>query len=177
MKKLMLAMSLAGLVACGGTSPQSDEDKSALESDCQAARKDFQAADAGLKKWFDTAHGYAIFPNVGKGGLIVGGAHGRGQVYEKGAMIGWSTMTEASIGLQAGGQAFREVIFFKDASSFKNFKEGNFELAANASAVAASKGASTTTDYSNGVAIFTVAKGGLMAEAAVAGQKFKFETK
>jgi len=175
MKRLSLSLVLAALAACGSTTPRTDTDKQIMTQEVESAKAAFLAADAGMKKWFDTAYGYAIFPDIGKGGLGIGGAHGRGQVFEQGKMVGWTDMKQATIGLQAGGQAYSEVIFFKDKTALDGFKQGNYEFSANASAVAASSGASATADYANGVCVFTHAKGGLMAEASIGGQKFNYE--
>ena len=155
--------------------------------------------DAGQSgTFFANSYGYAVFPTVGKGGLIVGGAHGSGRVYEKGTYVGDSSITELSVGLQAGGEAFSEIIFFEDKRAFDEFTTGNFEFSAQAQAVAIKSGASaqagttgsnagakggnkqdatTAGAYYKGMAVFTVAKGGAMAEMSIAGQKFKFEKK
>ncbi len=145
--------------------------------------------------FFSTAYGYAVFPTIGKGGIVVGGAHGSGRVYEKGKVIGDSSMTQVSVGLQLGGQAYSEIIFFQDESALKKFTSGNFEFGADASVVAITaaanasasttgssagasggkKDATTVGKYSKGMATFTVAKGGLMYEAAIAGQKFSYK--
>jgi lipid-binding SYLF domain-containing protein len=149
-------------------------------------------------KFFTSAYGYAVFPTVGKGGLIVGGAHGKGHVYAKGKYIGNTTVTQLSVGFQAGGQAYSQIIFFEDKRALDEFTSGNFEFDAGASAVAitaaaggqagtqgASAGASggkkdaTTVGsaYYKGMAVFTIVKGGAMFEASVAGQKFTYESK
>ena len=122
----------------------------------------------------DEAHAYAIFPTVGKGAITVGGAHGNGQVYERGELIGYARLNQVSMGFALGGQSYSEVVFFADRDALEDFQSGNFELGAQASAVAVTAGASADASYDNGVAIFTLAKGGLMYEAAVAGQKFGY---
>ena len=146
-------------------------------------------------KFFDSAYGYAIFPTVGKGGLGIGAAYGKGRVYRGGVHTGESSMTQVSIGFQIGGQAYSEIIFFKDEQAYRDFTSGSFEFGAQASAVAINAGANAqagTTgnsagagqsggsqaakaSYINGMAVFTAAKGGLMVEAALAGQSFTFE--
>lgn len=146
-----------------------------LAGESQQAIANFQKADSTLKTFFDNSAGYAVFPNVGKGGLIVGGAHGKGLVYEKGGVIGQASMSQASIGAQAGGQSFAEVIFFESPEALENFKSGKFEMSAEVSAVAAAEGASKAARYKQGVAVFTLPKKGLMVQASVGGQKFKFE--
>jgi lipid-binding SYLF domain-containing protein len=146
--------------------------------------------------FFDSCYGYAVFPTIGKGGLIVGGAHGKGHVYEKGKFIGNTSMTQLSVGFQAGGQAYSQMIFFEDKRALEEFTNGNFEFEAGVSAVAitaaaggtagttgASAGASggkkdaTTVGsaYYKGMAVFTIVKGGAMYQATVAGQKFTFD--
>ena len=128
-----------------------------------------------IGKYFNSAYGYAVFPSIGKGGLGVGGATGNGTIYKGGAVVGDCRMTQVSFGFQAGGQAYSEVIFFQNADAFKRFTGDNFEFAAQASAVAITEGGSIDVDYRDGILIFTHAKGGLMYEAAVGGQKFKTE--
>ena len=128
-----------------------------------------------LKAYFKKARGYAVFPNIGKGGIGIGGARGSGEVFEKGNVIGRTTVTQVSIGFQLGGQAFSQIIFFKDKKSLERFTEGNFEFGASASAALISEGANATADYSDGVAVLTYSKGGLMYEASIGGQKFSYE--
>jgi lipid-binding SYLF domain-containing protein len=157
--------------------PSFSQDKKAqsLMTDAAAAKTAFLEQDKGLSKFFNSAAGYVIFPNVGKGGLGIGGAAGQGILYEKGAAKGKASLTQVTIGLQAGGQAYREVIFFESQKELDNFKKNKFEFAAQVSAVAASAGAAANAKYNEGVAVFTMAKKGLMYEASVGGQKFKFE--
>jgi lipid-binding SYLF domain-containing protein len=146
--------------------------------------------------FFKTCYGYALFPTIGKGGFVVGGAHGKGRVYEKGKYIGDTTVTQLSVGFQAGGQAYSQIIFFEDKRALDEFTKGNFEFEAGVSAVAitaaAGGSAGTTgasanasggkkdattvgTSYYKGVAVFTIVKGGAMYQATVAGQKFTYE--
>jgi len=147
--------------------------------------------------FFDTAYGYAVFPNIGKGGVGIGGAYGKGHVYEKGQYVGDTSMTQVSVGLQLGGQGYSQIVFFQDERAFKEFTGGNFEFGAEASAIAitaaasakgstggSSAGASggkndakTVGSYNKGMATFTIAKGGLMYEASISGQKFKYSPK
>ena len=128
-----------------------------------------------LRPYFKKARGYAVFPNIGKGGIGIGGARGKGEVFEKGNVIGSTTLTQISIGFQLGGQAFSQIIFFKDKKSLERFTEGNFEFGASASAALISEGANASADYSDGVAVLTFSKGGLMYEASIGGQKFTYE--
>jgi len=181
MRSLITLVLIAGTTAflggCGSTKPASDKDAETLNAECQAAMTALKAKDSSISKWFDTAHGYVLFPSIGKGAVGIGGAHGRGQVYDQGKMVGYSTISQATIGLALGGQSFTEVIFFKDKTALSAFEEGNYQLTAQASAVAVKEGAAAGSAYSNGVKVFTLVKGGLMAEAAVGGQKFSYEHK
>jgi lipid-binding SYLF domain-containing protein len=135
----------------------------------------FKEKDPGMAKVFADAYGYAIFPTVGKGAIGIGGARGKGDVFERGIRIGRSTLTQVTIGFQLGGQAYSEVIFFKDKTALDDFKRGNFEFDAQASAIALTARASRDLAYNRGVAIVTMAKGGLMYEASVGGQKFSYK--
>src|SRR5258705_2152336 len=146
-----------------------------LRTESDHAVAAFKKADTSLDKFFSDSAGYAVFPNVGKGGLVVGGARGRGLVYQKNEILGVATMTQASIGAQAGGQTFAEVIFFESPAALNDFKAGKFAMSAEVSAVAAAEGASKTANYKHGVAVFTLPKKGLMVQASIGGQKFKFE--
>ena len=130
---------------------------------------------AGLKPYFKRAKGYAVFPNIGKAGIGIGGARGKGEVFERDEVIGSTTVTQLSIGLQLGGQAFSQIIFFKDKKDLERFTQGNFEFGASASAALITEGANASADYSDGVAVLTFSKGGLMYEASIGGQKFSFQ--
>jgi lipid-binding SYLF domain-containing protein len=136
---------------------------------------DMTNKDPGMSKFFDGAAGYAVYPNVGKGGIGIGGAHGKGLVIVDNKAIAETSLSQITIGLQLGGQVYAEFIFFKDKTALGHFQRGNFELGAQASAVAVTLGASADADYDKGVAIFTNVGGGLMYEASVGGQKFKYE--
>lgn len=146
-----------------------------LKTEAQQTKDAFIRTDSGLAAFFNEAAGYALFPSVGKGGFILGGAHGQGLVYEKQKQIGQTSLSQASIGAQVGGQSFSEVIFFETAAALQDFKEGKFEMSADVSAVVAGEGASKSAKYAHGVAVFTMAKKGLMVQASIGGQKFTFE--
>jgi lipid-binding SYLF domain-containing protein len=148
-------------------------------------------------KYFNNSYGYAVFPTIGKGGIGIGGAYGKGRVYKQGVHVGYTDVTQVTIGFQLGGQAYSQMIFFKDQRAFNEFTSGNFEFGAQATAVAITAGASaaatttgtstgisggqhdatTTGHYHKGMATFTVAKGGLMYEASIGGQKFTYTPK
>lgn len=145
-----------------------------IVNDAKDAKEEFIKSDGLIKNLFNNAYGYVILPNVGKGGMGIGGAAGNGAVFQGGTLIGMAKMTQVTIGFQWGGQAYREVIFFESKADLDRFKENRLELSAQASAVAVTAGASANAKYKDGVMIFTQAKGGLMYEASIGGQKFKF---
>jgi len=150
---------------------------SSYHAKAQEAIATFKEKDPSVQRFFDAAAGYVVIPTVGKGGFGIGGARGKGILYENSVVTAIVTMTQLSIGFQMGGQAYSEFIFFEDDATLTNFKRGNYELGAQASAVAITAGASADAEFNGGMAIFTQAKGGLMYEASVGGQKFKVEPK
>ena len=167
--------------------------------DVDTAIENFRGAGAG--DFIDDAYGYAVFPSIGKGGIGIGGAHGKGEVFRGGKKVGKTKMSQITYGLQLGGQVYSQMIFFRDERAFDDFTSGNFEFGAQATAVALTAGAQASTtsggggntssgtdadsskvnaddkeyDTRSGMATFTIAKGGLMYEATLGGQKFKYE--
>jgi len=179
MRNASAALLLGLLFGCAGSGWDPDVDEAAEKDEGTTAGAAetiarFKRADPSMKRFFDGAHGYAVFPTVGKAGLGVGGAYGEGEVYEQGKLVGTSSLTQLTIGLQLGAQGYSEIVFFADKRALSDFQGGNFELSAQASAVAVTAGASADASYDNGVAIFTMTKGGLMYEASVGGQKFGY---
>lgn len=186
MKHRRVPLTTAGMIAALGVAACSDY-RSSNEGMVSAqsssagiyAAKDtvhrFKMTDPTLKRFFDESVGYAVLPVVTKGALVVGAAHAdEGVLFESGKPVGSVEMTQVTLGAQIGGQDFTEIIFFQNKGTLDHFKKNNLEFAANASAVAASAGAGATSDFSNGVAVFTMPIGGLMAEAAIGGQGFKY---
>lgn len=163
------------LGACASTRPPVGAKRDYLVANAQATVSLFEQRDPQIERFFTRSYGYAVFPTVAKGAIGIGGANGRGLVYEENNLVGYTTLSQATFGLQLGGQTYSEIIFFKDMIDLKHFQEGKFEFNAQASAVAIHSGASADADYSRGVAIFTMTKGGLMYEASVGGQKFTYE--
>ena len=158
-----------------------DPIKKSRDPDTGARQKTIVALEAfkeipELQPFFEQADGFAVFPNVAKAGIGIGGAGGKGEVFQNAKVIGSTSLKQISIGFQLGGQAFMEIIFFKEQRDTDRFTEGNFEFGAQASAVLIKQGVSVETAYSNGIAVFTIAKGGLMYEASIGGQKFRFES-
>ena len=153
-----------------------DKDVAKLKPEVEQSLEAFKKADSGLEPLVREAAGYAVFPSAGKGGFVLGGAHGSGLVYEKGdKLIGSAKLSQFSVGAQIGGQAFAELILFENAEALTRFKESRFEMGANLSAVAAAEGKAKTAKYNEGVMVFTRPLKGLMAEASIGGQKFKFD--
>ena len=186
---LLMTVALGSMV-----SPLARADDDAAK--CAETLKLFQGAGESAT-FFKNSYGYAVFPTIGKAGLGIGGAHGSGCVYEKGKQVGTAKMNQVSFGWQAGAQGYSLLVFFEDERAFKEFTSGNFEFGAKASAVAITAGASagagtsgtsagasagksdattkTRTGYEKGIASFSIIKGGLMYEAALAGAKFKYK--
>jgi lipid-binding SYLF domain-containing protein len=154
---------------------QSRSKKNKIIADSKAAKVEFIKVDPLLKGLFDKAFGYVIFPNVGKAGFGIGGAAGNGAVYENAKLVGFSKLSQLSLGFQAGAQAYREVIFFESKKDMERFKNSQLEFAAQVSAVAVTAGSSANVKYAEGVMVFTMQKGGLMYEASVGGQSFNFK--
>ena len=186
MRTRFLAVTISLLLNLQATSASADE-----YIDTVSTFK--SAGESG--SFFNNSYGYAVFPTIGKGGFWIGGAYGSGRVYRLGSAVGDTTMAQLSIGFQLGGQAFSQIIFFKDKRAFTEFTEGNFEFGADAGVVAITAGANASAStrgvsagasagkndantvgrYYKGMAIFTIAKGGLMYEATVSGQKFSYQ--
>lgn len=175
MKTLFLGLLMA--LVTTATFAQKEEKDEKIIKDSESAKAAFLKDDPSMSKFFDSAFGYVILPNVGKGGLGVGGAAGNGAVYQGGQLIGFAKMTQVTVGFQAGGQAYSEVIFFESEDVFARLKANKVEMSAQVSAVAAAAGASANAKYVDGVAVFTRTKGGLMYEASVGGQKFNYRAK
>jgi lipid-binding SYLF domain-containing protein len=170
------ATSLLALSACA-TAPATVEGKAEIEQDAAAALAKAKATDPSLASVFDAATGYAVFPSVGKGGIGVGGAYGKGVLYEDGRAVGYCDLSQASIGFQLGGQSYTEIIAFDNREAATAFKEGRFRFDAQATAVALKSGTGANAKYTNGVAVFTMDESGLMYEASVGGQKFSYQVR
>jgi lipid-binding SYLF domain-containing protein len=146
------------------------------DAKCQETVATFKKKDPGIEKFFKDGVGYAVFPSIAKGAIGIGGATGEGCVYAGGGQIGTARLSQVTVGLQLGGQSYSELIFFQTAKTLDGFKNSDFSFDAQVSAVAITSGASANAAYRNGVAVFTVAKGGLMYEASVGGQKFSYKS-
>ena len=184
-RSLQVFLAMAALVCASALADDFDDTTALFKNAGQSA------------SFFNNSYGYAVFPNIAKGGLGVGAAHGKGRVYQQGKYVGDTSMTQVSIGLQAGGQAYSQIVFMEDKRSFDEFTSGNFgfdasvgavAITASASASASTQGGGTSTSagkndattqgkYHKGMAVFTIVKGGAMYEASVAGQKFSYKAK
>ncbi len=175
MKRKISILTIALFLGIFTVNAQSKAKVLRLIKEAELAKQEFLEADFQMEKHFDNAYAYIIFPNVGKGAFWIGGAAGTGICYENGQIIGVVKMTQINIGLQWGGQAYREIIFFENKKVLDKIKQDNLKVAAQVSAIAATEGASANAEYENGIMIFTMGKGGLMLEASVGGQTFKFK--
>jgi lipid-binding SYLF domain-containing protein len=179
MKNVFAISTIVGFVAllaagCA-TAPKSDAGRTQLTDDTTTALKQARQADPSLNTFLQNSSGYAVFPRVTKGALGVGGSYGRGTVYASGNLVGYADITQATVGLQAGGQEFREIVVFESPGDVDRFKAGKLTTAANLSAVALKSGAAESAKYTDGVAVFVQPIGGLMVEAAVGGQQFTYQ--
>ncbi|TKD60524.1 YSC84-related protein [Flavobacterium sp. ASW18X] len=172
--KTLKSIALTLAMVCSTALTAQDKKQEKLIVDAHKAHEQLVKADTGLENFFTNSAGYVIFPNVGKGGFIVGGASGNGVVYENGNIAGYANLKKLNVGLQAGGQAIIEVIFFETEEDLAEFKTDNFQFSAEASAVAVKSGIAYNAKYKDGVAVFALPKAGLMADASVGGQKIEF---
>lgn len=152
---------------------QNTKDKR-LINDAEKATNNFTRGNTQMQGIFDKAYGYAVFPNIGKGAAGIGGALGSGIVYEQGKMIGSAKMRQLTVGLQIGGQSYREIIFFEDKDALDRFKSYSFEFSSETSAAAINEANDNEPEYNNGILVFTQKKTGLMYDASVGGQKFDY---
>ena len=174
LSKLGLVMWFIAFTSCGpGKSGNADD----LMQDVMEAKTAISQANENVEELFDSSVGYAVFPNVGKGAYIIGGASGNGVVYENGTMVGYSNLKQVDVGLQIGGKAYREVLFFETQEALDDFKDGEYELSGNATAVIIEKGKSKTIKFQDGIGVATMPKAGAMVGVSVAGQRFGFTEK
>lgn len=152
------------------------DDQSRIITESKDAKASFKKADPSMDDLFTKSAGYVVFPNVGKGAAGVGGAAGKGTVYEHGVPVGTAQMVQVTVGAQAGGQAYREIIFFENKEALDRFMNNKFEFSGQASAVAVKSGAAADAQYRDGVKVFSQEKGGLMVEASLGGQKFTYKS-
>lgn len=167
-------ISLVTLAACA-TAPETTEGKAELRHTSAETLAKAQQNDPTLQSFIRNSAGYAVFPTIGKGAIGVGGAYGKGDLYQNGMVVGYCDMSQATIGLQLGGQAYTEILVFENPPAVERFKNGNFRFNAQATAVALKSGAGANAKFVDGVAVFTMDEAGLMYEAAIGGQKFSYQ--
>jgi lipid-binding SYLF domain-containing protein len=170
---IVFSMILAAL-SIPTISTAQDQSQARIINDSKVAKASFKKADPTMESLFKNSAGYVIFPNVGKGGVGIGGAAGKGTVYQKGMPVGTAQMIQATVGAQAGGQAYREIIFFENRDALDRFMENKIEFSEQVSAIAVKSGAAADANYRNNVVVFSQEKGGLMLEASLGGQKFMY---
>jgi lipid-binding SYLF domain-containing protein len=168
------AITMVVLSACS-TAPSSVQGKTDIRKDAATAFSKAQVSDPSLTGVLRSAAGYAVFPSIGKGGAVVGGAYGKGVLYVNGSQVGFCDLSQASIGAQLGAQVYTEIVCFEDSKSVDHFRQGKLNFDAQASAVALKSGAGANAKYKNGVAVFTMDEAGLMAEASIGGQRFTYQ--
>ncbi|WP_424492937.1 hypothetical protein [Salinimicrobium sp. GXAS 041] len=173
MKKYAFTSIILLLLATTVSSQNSKQQE--IINDAERALQTLVQKDAGVQQLLDQSTGYVIFPNVRKGAYIVGGASGNGAVYENGKLIGMADLKQLDVGLQLGGQAFIQALFFKSQETLDRFKEGNFKLSGKVSAVALDKGKAESIQFRDGIGVVTMPKAGAMIEVSVGGQKFGFQ--
>ncbi|HVV03514.1 MAG TPA: YSC84-related protein [Puia sp.] len=172
---VIFLMILSGLYSTRIAMAQ-DKAQEKIITESKKAKASFLKSDPSMENLFKHSAGYAIFPNVGKGAVGVGGAAGKGAVYEKGTLVGTAQMVQVTVGAQAGGQAYREIIFFENKDALDRFMQNKVEFSGQASAIAVKAGTSANANYRNGVVVFSQEKGGLMLEASLGGQKFTYKS-
>jgi lipid-binding SYLF domain-containing protein len=165
---------LAAMTGCA-TAPSSAEGKAALSSDVNSALARAKVRDPSLQAFLQKAHGYAILPGVAKGAFGVGGAYGQGEVFERGAKIGYCDLSQATIGPSLGGQTYTEIIVFENQAALDDFKAGRVKFAGQATAVGLRAGSGANAQYRDGVHVLTLDEQGLMLEASIGGQTFTFQ--
>lgn len=165
-----IALTLAGCA----TAPPKRESKAVLKAECDEAIALFKAKEPAINKFFQSAYGYAVLPKIFKAAFIGGGAYGRGQVYERGQMIGFCDMKQATLGFSFGGEFFREIIFFRERDDLAQFMNGKFTMSAQITGVALTAGAAGKADYKYGMAAFIDTDAGLMVDASLGGQHFTY---
>jgi lipid-binding SYLF domain-containing protein len=174
-KSVVAFAALCCLVAGCSTAPKTAEKRDKLRSNASSTLDSMAATDPTLRDFLSRSYGYAVYPSVGKAGAVAGGAYGQGVVYEQGQPVGYSDLTQASVGAQLGGQTYKEVIVFENAAALDRLKGGTYSLGAGVSAVLVKSGAAREARFKDGVAVFVHPKAGAMAEASVSGQKLSYQ--
>ncbi len=174
MKTVSLTV-FAVIILCGCAAvPETAEKKDTLHAEVAEAIAVFKSADPKIQRFFDRSYAYTVLPKVFKGAFWLGGAYGKGEVYEQNLLAGYCTISQATLGFSFGGEFFREIVFFRDKEDFDTFRESGYTFAAQATATALTVGAAVKAGYDRGVAVFIASDVGLMVDASLGGQKFSF---
>jgi lipid-binding SYLF domain-containing protein len=171
---LVSVIAFGSMVSCA-TAPDTVDERQTLESRARTTVQEMTAQDADLRDLIAGSYGYVVFPEIGKGGAVVGAAWGRGVMFEQGRPTGFVELNQGSIGAQLGGQTFAELIVLQDARAAERIRSGTFEIGGNVSAVVLKAGAAKSATFTDGVAVFQMPRGGMMVELSVAGQKLNYE--
>ncbi len=171
---ILAAMAFVVMAGCA-TAPKTAKEKSALITEANSTLNAMMIRDPGIRNVVDRSAGYVVFPKIAKGGLLVGGAYGRGVVYHHGRAVGYAELNQGSLGAQIGGQTFSELIVFQDPNKLAKLENGKFDIGANASGVVVTAGAAASANFDQGMAVFLMPSGGLMAELSLAGQQINFQ--
>jgi lipid-binding SYLF domain-containing protein len=158
------------------TAPENPQEQAVLSAQVNEAIAIFKEKDPSIDKFFKQSYGYAVLPKIVKGAFWLGGAYGRGEVYEKGQIVGYCDMSQATIGFSFGGEFFREIVFFRDKSDLDSFKTDQFTFSAQVTGIAVTMGAAAKADYQSGLAVFIAPDQGLMIDASLGGQRFNYVT-
>lgn len=178
LKPIGMITGLLLLAAGCATTPKTPEKRQQLQNEAQNTLNVMKSRDARITPLLNSSYAYVIFPKIGKGGVLVGGAYGRGVVYQNGQLIGYAELNQASIGAQLGGQTFSQLILFRDQPALETFKRGGFSSSAAASVVALTTGLASKVDFGRqGTAIIVMPRGGLMGELSLAGQTINYQPK
>jgi lipid-binding SYLF domain-containing protein len=173
---LLCGCAVVGVWGCS-TAPKTPEARDVLDAEVKETIAAFQKKDPDIDRFFKSSYGYVVFPRVQKAALIAGGAYGKGEVFENNKFIGYSDLTQATVGFSIGGAFFREIVFFETQKDFKQFIMGEYVFAAQAMGVAATTGAAVKAKYDEGKVVFVMAESGLMGDVSIGGQKFNYTPK
>lgn len=171
---VMIILTASLFFAGCSVAPEKPEGQAVLTAQVNEALAIFKEKDPSIDKFFKQSYGYAVMPKVFKGAFLLGGAYGKGEVYEKGQMVGYCDMSQATLGFSFGGEYFREIVFFRDKSDLDRFKTDEYTFSAQVTGVAVTAGAAAKADYQSGMAVFIATDKGLMVDASLGGQKFNY---
>jgi len=170
---IVFVLILVTLPGCS-TAPKRAESRAVLASEVRETIAVFKEKDPSIQTFFENSYGYAVLPKIFKGGFWIGGAYGKGEVYEQGKKVGFCDMSQATLGFTFGGEYFREIIFFRQKQDLDRFRIGDFTFSAQVTGVALKAGAAAKADYKGGMAVFVATDKGLMVDASLGGQKFNY---